>query len=111
LSDMQFLDREHFKSITLNTKNIVLAIDTVSIGNLNSSPVHPRELFKLPIKRSGAAVIVSHNHPSGDPTPSKEDIEVTKRLAEAGKLLGIDIYDHIIIGSQKYVSLKEQGII
>lgn len=111
MEEMRYLDREHFRTISLNTKNHVLAIDTVSIGSLNSSIVHPRELFKNPIKRSSAALILVHNHPSGDPTPSKEDIEVTKRLSEAGKLLGIEILDHIIIGDQKYISLKEKALL
>jgi DNA repair protein RadC len=111
LKDMQLLDREHFKCINLSTKNCILEIDTVSIGSLNSSPVHPRELFKMPIKRSAAAIIIAHNHPSGDPSPSKEDLEVTKRLVDAGKLLGIELFDHIIIGNHKYVSLKEKGVI
>ncbi|TLM97475.1 hypothetical protein FDZ73_24970, partial [bacterium] len=83
----------------------------VSIGSLNASLVHPRELFKNAIKKSAAALILVHNHPSGDPSPSREDIDVTRRLAEAGKLLGIEILDHVIIGDLKYVSLKEKGII
>lgn len=111
MEEMRYLDREHFRTISLNTKNHVLAVDTVSIGSLNSSIVHPRELFKNPIKRSSAALILVHNHPSGDPTPSKEDIEVTKRLSDAGKLLGIEILDHIIIGDQKYISLKEKALL
>jgi len=108
--DMSLLDREHFRIINLNTKNMVLAVDTCSIGTLNSSLVHPREVFKAPLRRSSAAIIALHNHPSGDPTPSKEDLEITKRLVDAGKLLGIPLLDHIIIGAQKYVSLKERGI-
>lgn len=111
LSDMQFLDREYFKAICLNTKNMVLAIDIISVGSLNSSLVHPRELFKAAIKRSANSIIAVHCHPSGDPTPSREDTEVTKRLVDAGKLLGIEILDHVIIGSQRYISLKEQGLI
>lgn len=111
LSDMQFLDREHFRAISLNTKNRVLAVDTISIGTLNSSLVHPREVFKSAIKRSGNSLLLCHNHPSGDPTPSKEDLEVTQRLVDAGKLLNVPILDHVIIGHQKYVSLKERGII
>jgi len=93
----------------LNTKNQVLQKRTVFIGSLNASIVHPREVFKEALKRSAASIICMHNHPSGDPTPSREDIEVTKRLAECGKLIGIDVLDHIIIGEQKYVSLKEKG--
>lgn len=111
MEEMRHLDREYFRTISLNTKHHVMAIDTVSIGNLNSSIVHPRELFKNPIKRSTAALILVHNHPSGDPAPSREDIEVTKRLRDAGMLLGIEILDHIIIGDNNYTSLKEQGMI
>lgn len=111
MEEMRHLDREYFKAISLNTKNNVLAIETVSVGSLSSSIVHPRELFKNPIKRSAAAIILVHNHPSGDPSPSKEDLDVTRRLAEVGKLLGIEVLDHIIIGDNKYISLKEKGVI
>jgi DNA repair protein RadC len=108
---MQHLDREHFKAISLNTKHHVIYTETVSVGSLNASLVHPRELFKNLIKRSAAALVLAHNHPSGDPTPSREDIEVTRRLVEVGKLIGIDVLDHIVIGQNSFVSLKEQGII
>lgn len=111
LSDMQFLDREYFKAINLNTKNMILAIDTISIGSLNSSLVHPRELFKAAIKRSANSLILAHNHPSGIPDPSREDLEVTRRLLEAGKLLGIEVVDHVLIGAHRYVSLKERELI
>ena len=97
--------------LLLNTKNQVLAIETVSVGSLNSSIVHPREVFKNPLKRSAAALVLVHNHPSGDPAPSREDLDVTKRLVEAGKILGIEVLDHIIIGDQRYISLKEEGLI
>lgn len=109
--EMRLLDREHFIALLLNTKNEVIAKDTISIGSLNASLVHPRELFKNAIKRSAAALILVHNHPSGNPASSKQDEEITKRLTEAGKLLGIEILDHVIIGDPNYVSLKEQGII
>jgi DNA repair protein RadC len=95
---MRHLDREHFRTIALNSKNQVVGIDTVSIGSLNSSLVHPRELFRTVISRSAAAIVLVHNHPSGDPSPSREDLEVTKRVTEAGKLLGVDVLDHVIIG-------------
>lgn len=108
--EMQFLDREHFRVITLSTKNHVLGIDEVSVGSLNSSIVHPREVFKKAVEKSAAAIIMVHNHPSGDPEPSREDIQVTKRLVEAGKVLGIDVLDHIIIGDSKYKSLKELAL-
>ncbi|MEW6622593.1 MAG: DNA repair protein RadC [Bacillota bacterium] len=109
--DMQFLDREHFKVLYLSTKNHVIGIEEVSIGSLNSSIVHPREVFKGAIEKSAAAVILSHNHPSGDPEPSKEDIQVTRRLFEAGQLLGIEVLDHIIIGDGCFRSLKELAVI
>ncbi len=111
MEDMRRLDREHFVILMLNTKHRVMAKKVVSIGHLNASLVHPRELFKDVIRRSSAAVILVHNHPSGDPTPSEEDLAVTRRLAEAGKLLGISVLDHIIVGEHRYVSLREQGLL
>lgn len=104
-------DREHFVVMCLDTKNRVNALNTVSIGTLNSSQVHPREVFKPAILANSASIILVHNHPSGDPTPSQEDITVTKRLSEAGQILGIQVFDHIILGDERYVSLKERGAI
>jgi len=109
MEKMRFLDREHFQVLTLNTKNQVLGIETAFIGSLNSSIVHPREIFKEAIRRSAAALILVHNHPSGDPNPSPEDLAVTRRLQEAGQLLGIEVLDHVIIGDQRFYSLKQQG--
>lgn len=106
----QDLDREHFKVVHLNTKNQVLKIETNAIGILSSSPVHPREVFKEAVKMSSAGLILSHNHPSGDPTPSRDDLLLTDRLREAGEILGITVIDHIIIGDNRYVSLKERGL-
>lgn len=111
MQEMSYLDRENFRVINLNTKNQVMVIDTVSVGSLNAAIVHPREVFKLPIKRSAACLILVHNHPSGDTTPSVEDIHITKRLCEAGKLLGIEIIDHIIVGNNNFLSMKEKGYI
>jgi len=111
MDEMSLLDREHFVIIMLNTKHAVIAKKVVSIGHLNASLVHPRELFKDVIKRSSAAIILVHNHPSGDPTPSEDDIRVTHRLCEAGRLLGISVLDHIIVGDKRYVSFREQGLI
>lgn len=103
-------DREHFVLMLLDTKNQVTGLHTVSIGDLNSSIVHPREVFKLAIAIGAASIIVCHNHPSGDTTPSPEDIAVSKRLAQAGELLGIELLDHVIIGGEHaFVSLKERG--
>jgi len=96
-------------SFLLDSKNRVQRINTVSIGILDSSLVHPREVFKDAILASAASIIVAHNHPSGDPTPSIEDKRVTQRLYEAGQLLGIDLLDHIVIGDNKWVSLKQIG--
>lgn len=107
MDEMRLLDREHFVILMLNTKHAVVARKVVSIGHLSASLVHPRELFKDIIKKSSAAVILVHNHPSGDPTPSEDDIRVTKRLCEAGELLGIQVLDHIIVGDKSYLSFCE----
>ncbi len=111
MEEMRHLDREHFRALLLNTKNQVIGADKVSVGTLNSSTVHPRELFRNAIKRSAASVILVHNHPSGDPTPSREDLDVTGRLCEAGRIIGIEVLDHIIIGDNKYISLKAKGLL
>ncbi|MCY8563587.1 RadC family protein [Bacillus sonorensis] len=109
MEDMRFLSQEHFVCLYLNSKNQVIHKRTVFIGSLNSSIVHPREVFKEALKRSAASFICVHSHPSGDPTPSSEDIDVTRRLNECGQLIGIELLDHIVIGDQKFVSLKEKG--
>ncbi|HDR8319254.1 DNA repair protein RadC [Bacillus anthracis] len=109
LKDMQYLTREEFICLGLNTKNEILFRQTIFTGSLNASIVHPRKTFLPLIKRSCASAIVAHNHPSGQPAPSREDIEVMKRLAEVGRIVGIEVLDHIIIGHEKYVSLKEKG--
>ena len=103
-------DREHFVLLCLNAKNEPTAIHTVSIGSLDASIVHPREVFKVAILSNAASVIVGHNHPSGDPSVSREDLNVTKILTQAGELLGIPVLDHIILGQgSAYYSLKERG--
>lgn len=105
-------DREKLLLCCLNTKNEPTKLNIVSIGSLNSSIVHPREVFKLAILGNSASIILFHNHPSGDTTPSKEDINITERIKEAGKIIGIELIDHIILGDEnKYTSLKEKGII
>ena len=111
MEEMRYLDREHFRIVSLTTKNHVLGISEISVGSLNSSLVHPRECFKEAIRRNSNAIILLHNHPSGDPTPSKEDIAVTQRLAEGGGILGIEVLDHVIIGDNRYISFKERGIL
>ena len=111
MNEMRYLDREHFRVLLLNAKNRVLSIETASVGTLNSSAVHPRELFKPAIRNSSAAVILVHNHPSGDPTPSRQDITVTERLKEAGEILGIEVLDHVIVGDGVFISFKEKGLL
>lgn len=111
MEEMRYLDREHFRAVLLDSKNRVVAIEAVAVGILNSSLVHPREVFKAAVVRSAAAVILVHNHPSGDPSPSHDDIAITQRLVEAGKIIGIQVLDHIIIGDGKYCSLKERAFI
>lgn len=103
--------REHFAVILVNIKNHILDMPIISVGSLTASVVHPREVFKAAIKRTAAALILVHNHPSGDPTPSREDITTTARLVEVGKLMDIPVLDHIIIGRDRYVSFKEKGYI
>ncbi|HHT43382.1 MAG TPA: DNA repair protein RadC [Firmicutes bacterium] len=111
LRELSMADKEHFMIIMLNTKNRVIAKKVISIGHLQASLVHPREMFKEAIRRSSAAVILVHNHPSGDLTPSRDDITTTERLREAGSLLGIDVLDHIIVGDNRYFSFREQGLL
>nr|WP_312098098.1 DNA repair protein RadC [Niallia sp.] len=111
MNEMRFLSQEHFICLYLNTKNQVMHKQVVFIGSLNASIVHPREVYKEAFRRSAASIICLHNHPSGDPSPSREDIEVTKRLVECGKIIGIDLLDHIIIGENKFISLKEKGYV
>ena len=103
--------KESFIAILLSTKNHVLKTPVISVGSLNASIVHPRELFREAINASAAAVILAHNHPSGDPAPSPEDVSLTRKLVEAGKLLDIPVLDHIVLGDGKYISFKEKGIL
>ncbi|NFR86247.1 JAB domain-containing protein [Clostridium botulinum] len=109
--EMSLLKQEILKVIFLNTKNIVIGIKDVFKGSLNTSIVHPREIFKEAVNKSSAKIIISHNHPSGDPTPSKEDINITLRIKECGEIMGIQLLDHIIIGKNGFISLKEKGFI
>lgn len=111
MEDMKNLKQEHFVVLFLNTKNKVIHRKTIFIGGLNSSIVHPREVFREAVRHSAASIICLHNHPSGDPTPSREDIYVTNRLVKSGKMMGIEVLDHIIIGNRQFVSLKEKGYI
>lgn len=109
MEEMRHLQKEHFVVLFLNTKNHVIAQETLSMGSLNASLVHPREVFRSAIRQGSASIICIHNHPSGDPTPSREDIALTNRLVEAGNIIGIEVLDHLIIGDGIFISLKEQG--
>jgi DNA repair protein RadC len=108
--DMQGLNEEQLKVIVLDTRNRKIYIDPLYKGSLNTSHVRIGELFKAAIQRNGASIILVHNHPSGDPTPSPEDVALTRGAVQAGKLLDIEVLDHLVIGSQGYVSLKEKGL-
>lgn len=105
----QVCDREHLRVLLLDSKNHLISRETVSIGSLSGSLAHPREVFKPAIRKSAAALIVVHNHPSGDPQPSPEDLEITTRLCQVGEVIGIPLVDHLIMGDGKFVSLKERG--
>jgi DNA repair protein RadC len=109
--NMAHLKKEHLKGLYLDTRNRLVREETISIGTLNSSPAHPREVFQPAIESSCAAVILVHNHPSGDPTPSELDIALTKKLVDAGKLLEIPLLDHLIVAQKGFISLKERGVI
>ena len=104
-------DREVFAVVLMNARNQVLGINTVSIGSLTASIVHPREVFKAEILMNAANIILAHNHPSGDPSPSKEDIEITRRLTKAGEILGIQVLDHLILTDTDFLSFKERGLL
>ncbi len=103
-------EKEHFWVIGLSTKNVIKFIELASLGTLDCSLIHPRETFRLAIGQGVSAIIVGHNHPSGDPAPSKDDIAITKRLKAAGEIIGIELLDHVIIGGKgRFVSLQEKG--
>ena len=108
--EMSALEQEELRVVLLDNRNRLLGVDVVYRGSINSSQVRVGELFKAAIRRNAAAVIVAHNHPSGDPTPSPDDVAVTRAIVQAGKLLDIDVLDHIVIGAGKFVSLKERGL-
>lgn len=109
--EMRYLNKEHFNIAILDTKNQIIAIENISIGTLNASIVHPRDVFYAAINRSANSIILIHNHPSGDPSPSDEDLNITQRLVEVGDLIGIKVLDHIIIGDNRYISFKEKNLI
>lgn len=111
LDELRMLRQEVLLLITLDTKNKVISKKEIFKGGLNSSLVHPREIFREAVKDSAASIIICHNHPSGDPTPSKDDINITTRLKECGKMMGIELLDHLIIGDNRFISLKEKDIL
>jgi DNA repair protein RadC len=109
IEDMKNLDREHFTVILLDSKNAVISVERVSVGTVNSSIVHPREVLKPALEKSATSIILVHNHPTGNVSPSREDIMITRRFEKCGQILGIDVIDHIIIGDGNYRSMKESG--
>jgi DNA repair protein RadC len=111
MKDIQYLDREKFYSIHVNSRNQVIGLDEVSSGTQTQSIVHPREVFKSAILNSAESIILAHNHPSGDPSPSSEDRHFTKKLYECGELLGIPVLDSLIVGHERYFSFMEAGIL
>lgn len=111
VADMGALRKEHFRALYLDARRRLLLSETVSIGTLTSSLMHPREVFHPAVSCCAAAVVVAHNHPSGDPEPSPEDLALTRRLRQAGEILGIEVLDHIVVGRARYVSLKQRGVL
>jgi DNA repair protein RadC len=111
MKDIRGLKKEHFIAIYLDTKNQEITREIISIGTLNASLVHPREVFEPAIRHLASSIILVHNHPSGDPTPSEEDMVTTKRFVEAGSILGISIFDHMIVTENKYISLRKEEVI
>jgi len=109
--ELRFLKKECFIGLYLDTRNSLIKKEMISLGNLNTSVVHPREIFNLAIRESANSVIIVHNHPSGNPEPSKEDIEITKILIRAGQVIGIPIIDHVIIGDKSYFSMADRNLI
>jgi DNA repair protein RadC len=105
------MKKEIFRVVFLDTKNRIIDYEDISVGSLNASIVHPREVFNRAVKKSAAGVILIHNHPSGNPAPSGEDIAITKRLVQSGELLGINVLDHVIIGMGKFCSMREENFI
>lgn len=111
MHDLQLEGKEHFIVLHLDNKNGIVCLDRVSTGSLNQSIVHPREVLKGALLSSAAAIILVHNHPSGDPEPSPEDMAITKRLSEAGKLFDIKVLDHVIVGEGRFISFAERGLL
>lgn len=110
IPEMRYLQQEKFVVIFLNTKNHVTAVETLFIGSINACIVDPRSIFNAAVRRSAAGILCVHNHPSGDPTPSQEDVQLTKRLTAAAEIIGVDLLDHIVVAGDSYVSMKERGL-
>lgn len=111
LTDLRNLKKEHFVALYINARNKLIHRDLVSVGTLNANLVHPREVFEPAVRQFAVYIIIAHNHPSGDPEPSEHDVVITKKLSEAGKMLGIEIIDHVIITENSYLSFKEKGLL
>ncbi len=111
MEDLRYARKEHFKCVLVNAKGDILSVENISVGELSSTLVHPREVFHMAVRKSAAAIIFVHNHPSGDPNPSQEDLKTTERLIESGRLLGIRVLDHIIIGDGLFSSMRGMGLI
>ena len=110
LNDIRQAQKEHFVCLYLNARNQMLRNEVISIGSLSASIVHPREVFRIAIEQCAASIVLAHNHPSGDTSPSRDDIELTQRLVKAGQMIGIDILDHIIVGKDDFLSMRERGL-
>ena len=110
MAEMSHLEQEHFRVLFLDTRNRLLGTETVYVGSLNATNIRVAEVFREAVKRNCAAIIITHNHPSGDPSPSPEDVEVTRQLVSAGELLNIQVLDHLIIGQRRFVSMRERGL-
>ena len=111
LTDLRHNKKEHFIALYLNARNQLVHKETISMGTLNANLVHPREVFEPALKHSAAGIMVAHNHPSGDPKPSEDDLEITKRLVEAGKMMGVELLDHVIIATNNHFSFKEEKLL
>ena len=111
MEEMRYFKKEVFNILLLNTKGEIIGIEKIAVGDLSCTIIHPREVFLPAIKRSAAVVAFVHNHPSGDPTPSKDDIDMTRKLVEAGKIVGVAVWDHVVIGDGRYCSFKEEQLI
>jgi len=111
LTELRHNKKEHFVALYLNARNQLVHKETISMGTLNANLVHPREVFEPALKHSAAGIMVAHNHPSGDPKPSEDDLEITKRLVEAGKMMGVELLDHVIIAANNHFSFKDEKLL